>query len=65
VLRQHAQALCAQPHLTNAAARDQVLRIDRALRGGPWARLAMLRMRGLHRQTWQESILFWIWFLFG
>jgi hypothetical protein len=65
VLRQHVAALCAQPNLTSPAARAQVTAIDRALRGGPLSRLPVMRMQGLHRQTWQESALFWVWFLLG
>ncbi|MCW3473528.1 glycosyltransferase family 2 protein [Limobrevibacterium gyesilva] len=65
VLRQHVAALQAQPHLMSPKARAQVAAIDRALKGGPIRRLAALRMPGLHRQTWQENVGFWAWFLIG
>ena len=65
VLRQHVAALLAQPELMAPASRAQVQAIDRALRGGPVRRLAALRMAGLRRQTWPETMLFRIWFLLG
>jgi hypothetical protein len=66
VLRQHVAALVAQPHLLSEATRAQVVAIDQALNGGgPIRRLAVLRMPGLRRQTWPETMLFRLWFLFG
>lgn len=65
VLRQHVAALAAQPELMSPATRAQVSAIDRALNGGAARRLAVLRMPGLRRQTWPETMLFRIWFLFG
>jgi glycosyltransferase involved in cell wall biosynthesis len=65
VLRQHVEALLAQPHLLSEAALAQVRAIDQALSGAWYRRLAVLRHAGLHRQTWQESGLFYLWFLFG
>jgi glycosyltransferase involved in cell wall biosynthesis len=65
VLRQHVAALLAQPHLMSDQARAEVAQIDRALRGGPARRLAVLRMPGLIRQTWPETLLFRWWFLIG
>ncbi len=65
VLRQHVAALLAQPHLMNAEARGQVEMLDRALKGGPLKRLAVLRMPGLRRQTMPEMAGFWVWFLLG
>jgi glycosyltransferase involved in cell wall biosynthesis len=65
VLRQHVEALLAQPHLLSEAALAQVRAIDQALSGAWYRRLGVLRHAGLHRQTWQESGLFYLWFLFG
>ena len=39
--------------------------IDAALREGPRRRVAALRLPGLHRQTWQETLLFRVWFMMG
>ena len=65
VLREHIAALLAQPELITDRARAELALLDRALRGGPWGRLAVLRMPGLHRQTWAETLLFRCWFLIG
>lgn len=65
VLRQHVSALLQQPHLMNASARGQVQLLDRALKGGPLRRMAVLRMPGLRRQTMPEMAGFWVWFLLG
>jgi glycosyltransferase involved in cell wall biosynthesis len=65
VLRQHVAALLAQPELLPEANRAQVEAIDAALRGGLLRRLAVLRRSGLHRQTWQETGFFYLWFLIG
>lgn len=65
VLRQNVAALAQQPHLLSEQARAEVTAIDRALSGRGTARLAALRMPGLHRQTWPETLLFRWWFLIG
>lgn len=65
VLRQNVAALAAQPELLSPAARRDVLRIQRALQGGPLARLGVMFLPGLHRQTWPETLLFRLWFLVG
>lgn len=65
VLRQNVDALADQPHLLTAAAREQVAMLQRALARGPRHRLAALRLPGLRRQTWSETLLFRLWFLFG
>src|SRR5260370_27059706 len=65
VLRQHVAALMAQPKLMSETTRAQVAAIDQALNGGPMRRLAVLRMPGLRRQTWPETMLFRLWFLFA
>lgn len=65
VLRAHVAALRAQPELVspNAAATLDV--IHRGLHGGLRERLAALRLQGMRRQTWQETLLFRWWFLVG
>ncbi|MBU6498235.1 MAG: glycosyltransferase family 2 protein [Rhodospirillales bacterium] len=65
VLRQHVAALAAQPHLLSPGAARQVAALDRALKGGMAGRLTVLRLPGLRRQTWQETALFWLWFVIG
>lgn len=56
-------ALAAQRHLLSNAASRQVLRLQEALTQG-WSRRLMLLCRaGLRRQTWPESLLFYLWFL--
>lgn len=65
VLRQNVAALAAQPDLLSPAARRDVLRIQQALQGGVLARLRVMFVPGLHRQTWQETVLFRLWFLVG
>jgi hypothetical protein len=65
VLRQHVAALAAQPHLLTAQARREVTEIDQALKGGLRRRIAALRMPGLIRQTWAETLVFRCWFLIG
>ena len=65
VLREHVAALLAQPELISERARIELASLDRALRSSPWRRLAALRMPGLRRQTWPETLLFRCWFLIG
>jgi hypothetical protein len=65
VLRQHLEALIAQPELVCETARPSVLRLHRALRGGFRERLWALRLPGFRRQTWLETSLFRLWFLIG
>ncbi len=65
VLRQHVGALMAQPDLMSPAARVQVERLDRALKGGFLRRMMTLFMPGLRRQTVPEMVGFWLWFLAG
>lgn len=65
VLRQNVAALAAQPQLLSEPARADVLRIHQALQRGPLARLTALRLPGLRRQTWPETLLFRLWFLVG
>jgi hypothetical protein len=65
VLRQHVAALAAQPDLLSAAARADIARLDAALQHGWRARLAALRLPGLRRQNWPETLLFRLWFLIG
>jgi glycosyltransferase involved in cell wall biosynthesis len=65
VLRQHLEALIAQPHLLSETARPTVLRLHHALRGSFRERLSALHLPGLRRQTWLETLLFRLWFLIG
>jgi hypothetical protein len=65
VLRQHLEALVAQPELLCEDTRPITLQLYRALRGSPVERLRALRLPGLRRQTWHETLLFRLWFLIG
>jgi len=65
VLREHIEALRAQPYLLSPEARRQVEKLDGALKAGPLRRLAVLPMPGLRRQTFAEMCGFWVWFLLG
>jgi hypothetical protein len=65
VLRANVAALLAQPELLSDKARADVTAIERALQGGLRRRWAVLRMPGLERQNWAETILFRCWFLIG
>ncbi len=65
VLRDHVAALAAQPHLLCPESRAALAVIDAALRDGPRGRAAALRLPGMHRQTWQETLLFRVWFMVG
>jgi glycosyltransferase involved in cell wall biosynthesis len=65
VLRQHVAALLDQPELLSERARADVATLDRALSSGWRHRFAALRLPGLYRQTWPETLLFRCWFLIG
>jgi len=65
LFREHVAALDAHVHLLSPQARADLQAIERGLRGGPFARWAVLRTRGLRRQTWHETLLFRCWFLLG
>lgn len=65
VLRENVAALRAQPRLVAPENRAVLERIHRGLADGPGARLAALRTPGLRRQTWQETLLFRLWFMVG
>lgn len=65
IFRQHLAALADQQRLLDPGAGEQVVALQRALAGGPVARLAALRMPGLIRQTWAETLLFRLWLLLG
>ncbi|GAC1337295.1 MAG: glycosyltransferase [Acetobacteraceae bacterium] len=65
VLREHVAALLAHPDLLSPEARRMLPVLDRGLAGGLLARLRALRLPGLYRQTWQETLLFRWWFLIG
>jgi len=65
VLRQNVAALADQPHLLAPSAREQVEVLADALRGGMLDRVRALRMPGLRRQTWPETLVFRLWFVLG
>jgi len=65
VLRQNVAALADQPHLLAPSAREQVGVLAEALRGGMLDRMRALRMPGLRRQTWPETLVFRLWFMLG
>ena len=65
VMRSHVAALLSQPGLLSPESSATLGAIDRALAGGPATRLAALRLPGLLRQTWLETLLFRWWFLTG
>jgi len=65
ILRGHLAALAAQPHLLTPAARADVARLQWALQGPRWRRLAALGMPGLVRQTALETLTFRLWLLLG
>lgn len=65
VLRGHVAALRAQPELVSPANAAVLEVIHRGLHGGRAERLAALRLPGLRRQTWHETLLFRWWFLIG
>ena len=65
VLRENVAALRAQPGLVAPENRTSLERVHCGLAGRPAARLATLRTPGLRRQTWQETLLFRLWFMVG
>jgi Glycosyl transferase family 2 len=65
VLRHHLAALDAQSHLLAPEAAAMVAEIDAALGEGKRRRFACLRLHGLRRQTWAETLLFRLWFMLG
>jgi hypothetical protein len=58
-------ALLAGPAPLPEHIRRQLEIIERASRGGLAARVRALRLSGLIRQTWAETLLFRLWFLLG
>lgn len=65
VLRQNVSALAAQPDLMTGRARAEVLLLQNALQGGMARRISALRLAGLVRQNWVETMVFRAWFIFG
>ncbi len=65
VLRQHVAALREQPELLSGAAHAELSAIARALEGHWWQRLAVLRIPGLSRENWAETLVFRAWFMLG
>ena len=64
-LREHVAALEAQPQLLTPAAREDLAVIAHGLRGRASARRQALRLPGFRRQSWQEDLVFRLWFTFG
>jgi hypothetical protein len=58
-------ALAAQPQLLTDHARRDVLALNAALNGGFWHRVKALRIGGMVRQTWIETMVFRAWFILG
>ncbi|MBC7801833.1 MAG: hypothetical protein H7Z10_14530 [Gemmatimonadaceae bacterium] len=65
VLRGHVAALRDQPHLLSPDAAAALDVVSAGLSGGVLRRVAALRLGGLSRQTWHETLLFRWWFLVG
>ena len=65
VLRDNVEALASQPHLLTGAAGRDVATLKAALSGGLRSRIAALRIAGLVRQTWIETMVFRCWFILG
>ena len=65
VFWRHVAALRARPGLLPEQTRTLLTTLDRAGREGMVARLKVLRTPGFVRQTWLETLLFRLWFLFG
>ncbi len=66
LFRRHVAALLRTPRQLSPQALRDLRMLDRALQGGPVARLlAMGRVRHLVRQTRLETALFRLWFLLG
>ena len=65
VLRGHVAALQEQPHLLSPDAAAALDIVQAGLQGGLSQRLRALRLSGLVRQTWPETLLFRWWFLVG
>ena len=65
LLRAHANALERQPHLLTEENRRHLDTISRAVDGPFRDRLGALRLAGFHRQTWEETLVFRLWFALG
>lgn len=63
--RDHVAALEAEADRLTPQARGELAVIRRALGGGRLRRAAALRVHGLRRRTWYETLLFRCWFLLG
>jgi hypothetical protein len=65
MLRQHVATLQARPELLTEDTRRQLAVIARGLGGGTGARFRALCLPGFIRQTWLETLVFWVWFMIG
>ena len=65
MFRGNVTALLDHREMLTASAQIQLSQLDEAMRRGPLARLSLLRMPGLVRDTRLENWLFRLWFLLG
>ena len=65
MLREHVQALVSRPDLVTGHNYQVLMQIHDALQGNVLKKVTALRLPGLRRQGWLETLLFRIWFLIG
>ena len=66
LFRAHVAALARNDGLIPEHTRRDLVQLNVALDGAGWRRLAgVVHISGLRRRTTPETVLFWIWFLFG
>lgn len=65
LLRGHLDVLAAHPEILTKKVREDVVRLQAAVRGGIRQRLLALHALRLRRETVLETVLFWIWFVIG
>jgi len=65
LLCDHLDALAVRPEVLKMEARENIVRLQEALRGGIGHRLLTLRALRLRRQGALETALFWLWFIWG
>ena len=65
LLRGHLEALAARPEVLTKETREDIVRLQEALRAGMRQRLLVLQALRLSRATALETALFWLWFVCG
>lgn len=65
LFRCHVAALRARPGLLPRGTVDMLSIVEHGCQGGLLARIRALRIPGLIRQNWAETLLFRLWFLLG